>query len=287
MAKVTRSTTYIINSVDRVSSSDSNIDFRVQPYPRNALILSVELKYASIPFAFKNVTATYGNSIFLRVRLVPAGPFHDITITLPSYYYTIPQLVAEINTQLAAALVLIPTAVVIQFSISANNQYLELTSNTTGVTVISNHTNIPAHLRYVYVMLGLNAVNNSVFTFPSLSPLTLPFPFTQDLPFRYLLLYLDTFPSDIFTTHNVTASFFIDVSNYRPILSLSPTEIADNSTVVYFPETTCRQVIQYIENYPKMTSLRVVLLDQNNNSLIEHSHQREWNFALNIYFTNE
>ena len=274
--------TIIVRSSDRISPSDTNTYFHVNPYPRNALIKRIELEYVSLPFSFKNVTATYGRVIsFTAVK--PGGLTYLIALAIPEYYYTMPQLIAELNSVIAKQLTSFGAPYNISFSISPYNQFLQLntTDSTVTVTFEPSPTSTPT---YIFTLLGLDAQKNSVFNFNGATSMILPYSFTQDLPFRSVIISFDVFPNEVFITNGTSCEFYIDVSNYRPVLSISSTEIVDNKTVTYFPNFMNYQNIDLTGYNPKLTSMIVNIVDENGNSLAEHAEQRDWSFAIKLYY---
>lgn len=275
--------TFLLKSEDRVYGS--NTDLIIQPYPRELEIKSFKFEAANIPFPFKNITERYGNRITLQFH--SSSPLVNllVDIILPEHYYSIPQLLTAVNQSLADQLNPIQLSAI--FSISPFNNRVQI--NVTG-TLTSNPILFQSlvtsdyHGRtHMFSMLGLPTTTTDIGVLDSSNQftLTLPYSFTQDLPFRWIFITIEDVVNRLYTSNQLNTTFVVDVSQYRPPMSVNQTQIIDSKTLVYYPNNS---FIQYIE-YPvpfKLRQMNIHLTDENSNPITEHAENRNWTMLLKI-----
>lgn len=277
----------VINSRNRTIGG-TNTRFQVQPYPRVGTLTSAELIYCSTPFSFKNVTERYGNKLFIKLTPSLFFPvFYTMVIDIPQYFYTMPQLIQWINLEIARQITVHGIGITLNITISDKNHHLQIDGTPLDMQVefifdlAGSSTVLLPGKRYIYTMLGLPIDSISTFIFSG-TPHIFPYSFTEDIPFRYLLISLDTFPTGVSTTGDLIATFFVDISDYRPIITVSPTEIIINKTIVYYSRNTYQQKIDLYHSPKTLQWIGVSLTDENGYDITEHAQQRDWVFAMHI-----
>lgn len=262
--------------------SASQTDFYYDPVPKHVFVKRLQLMNCSIPFTFNNITTTYGNSLELTITpdtAVP-GTSYDITVTIPSQFFDIVQLIDYINYEIDVQRIALGIPVVISFSISGTkNNYLQINSS----SLVASVTITPPSLSYVLTMLGTPTTAATTYTFVTSYFATLPFPFTEKLPFRYVYIHIDPLPPCVYTSLQGNAHFVIPVDSYRPYIQRQNGSIQESIPVSYNYSAKFPQEVLYLSNITRIPLLHIRLTDEELNDLSEHSGNVEWNMALNVF----
>lgn len=272
----------VLDSRDRFSPTQTSVgDFVIDLIPKDGTITSLTLKHASLPFAFRNVTFTYGHQILLRVypdRTLPLN--HIIPIDIDPGYYSVSNLIAAINLQIAAALGTLGYPWTLTISFSSSNGILALNTTNQLVKVEFDPTVFDINLRYVYNMLGLSYLNITTISGYDVSGVfSLPFPFfaTQELPFRGILISMDVYPDDVFTTGRVSGLFFIPTHGYNALETLlsSPNHSAAHG-LAWNENMQFTQTVVFEQSLKNLQTVRVRLFDLRGNPLTEHFQENDF-----------
>lgn len=273
---------YVIKSQHRIPGrSLSNTDFYITPHPQNLYIRHIQLKYASIPFAFRNVTTTYGDSFSLSV--FDGVNTYNMTIVIAHAYYTIVQLVELINLAFLAEITLQSIPVIFSLSVSGRNNYLQL--NTSSLTAQFTFTPTPG-FSYISTMLGVDPSGPTLITFTSLFFSILPFPFTEALPFRSIYIHLDPLDPTCFTSLQSNATFVVPTDNYRPYITLPSGEVLQSSQVVFETQSNYEQDVFVYTTPQRFPTLHIRLTDEEQNDLSEHAGNTDWMMVLGVFGTD-
>ena len=275
--------TFLLKSEDRVYGS--NTDLQIQPYPRELLINSFTLKAVNLPFPFKNITERYGNRITLQFHSPSQLVTLLVDVVLPEYYYSIPQLLTAVNQSLADSLNPLQLSAV--FSISPFNNRIQLNvtgSLTSNPILFQSLVTADYHGRtHMFSMLGLPTVTTDIGVLDSSNQftLTLPYSFTQDLPFRWIFITIGDIANRLYSSNQLNTTFVVDVSHYRPPMSINQTQILDSKTLVYYPNTSYSQSIKFDIPF-KLRQMNVRLTDENSNPIDVHAENRNWTMLVKI-----
>lgn len=276
--------TVILNSRDRYSPETSTVgDFYIDLLPKDGRVTTLYLKYASFPFGFKNVTIKYGN--ILRMLVYPnktvAGHF-TFNITLDPGYYSIANLLLAINSQLANLLTIHLATFQLEFVFSQHQGRVALQTTNPVVKVEFDVSTLTYDTRYVYNMLGISNRSNTIITDYDVLGVTtqdMPYFATQELPFQCMMLSMDQYPDDIFSTSGVSALFTIPVHGYNALETLlasqshSTTHGIQWNVNMKFP-----QVVEVERSLSNVQTVRVRIYDDKGNGLDEHFQEN--NFML-------
>ncbi len=278
---------FVVKSADRLAGSKDQTDFSVETHPKHVLYRAISLKSCYIPFAFKNVTSTYGDTLHLRVTPDTAFPlvFYDIVVTLPHYYFAIDQLLQEINFQLAEAIISMAIPIVFSISLSGINNYLQINTSALTSSFTFYVTTLPDTSKtYIYQMLGLPTNGDITFTFSTLFFMLFPSAFSDDLPFSYLFVHIEQFPTSTYTTGTASTHFAIPTANYKPYI-VSGTSVTQNHPVNFEINTAFPQDIIIFRTPERLQRLQIKLTDDKQNSVVEHAGANEWSFILGVLGT--
>lgn len=273
----------VIFSKDRENGSKNQTDFRVQTYPKHVSFDEIELKSASLPFCFRNITSTYGSR--LRLNVVPNTSFpiinYTIDLVFQYQYLTISQFIQEFNVKLQEQFTLLGLgAFVVTLSVSGINNFLQLNSNLPNSQVHFYPTETIGGT-YLYTMLGLPTDATSSYTFGITYSHIFPNPFTDDLPFRYLFIYIDQLQSYTYLSNTTSTHFVIPVSNYRPYIT-NGAITEQNRPLVYEQAISFKQKIKTLRTLDKLKTLHIQITDELHNTIIEHVGSIEWSMVLGV-----
>lgn len=277
----------VVYSKNRQLGSLNQVQFKVPVYPKHILYRQVQLKSVFIPFAFKNITSTYGDRLIFRVtpdKTIPAV-FYDINIHLSHQYVTITQLLTEINAVIAENIVAQGIPIVFSFSLSGFNNKLQINTSSLMSQFDFTPNLLPEPLKsYIYRMLGLNT--DAITTFNTFNITGLyyhvnPHTFTDDLPFGFIYIQIDEFPYYTFSTDTTNTTFIVPVSHYKPYVTNGAT-VEQNNPVTLQSWLTYDQTITVRKTTEKLKTLTVTLTDEYHNSILEHAGNLEWGMVLDI-----
>lgn len=278
---------FAIFSRDRIAGSANQVDFSIETHPKHVLFKVITLKSCSIPFSFKNITETYGDTIIIRATPNTTTPifFYTLTIQLPHYYFTIEQLIQEINFKIAEEIIAQSIPFVFSVSFSGVNNYLQVNTSSLISSVEFRLLDLPDPSKsYVFQMLGLSTTQNSMFTNFGISGLYFELfgnAFTDDLPFSYLFIHIEQFPTSTYTTQISSSHFAIPTSFYRPYI-VNGTNVTQNHPVSFEINTNFPQDIYIFRTLERLQRLQIKLTDERQNSVLEHAGSNEWSFLIGV-----
>jgi hypothetical protein len=283
-----RTQTIVLNSRDRFSPEQNTVgDFRISLIPKDGIVQSLRLKYVSMPFAFRNVTYAYGNE--LQVVLYPdynnLGVFYTVTLVVPFGYYTIQSLIGELNALLAQQLALIAYPYNIQFIPSPQLGRIAIQTNSPTLRLDFNPSAYDISKRYIYTMLGLSVMSPIVFLWniPGTVYLNMPFFATQELPFAMIMINMDLYPDNVFTTNSVSALFTIPVHGYNALetlLSGGSHEITHG--IIWKEAQQFEQFVFFDRTIQNLPTVRVRLTDDRGNSMVEHFQENDFIMMFDV-----
>jgi hypothetical protein len=278
--------TIIINSKDRFSYDSTGVgDFQIALIPRDGTVKSMRLKYASLPFAFKNVTNAYGNTLVMRVYPDGGLPAHWVfTFIIPTGYYTIQSLIVEMNIQMASQLSFHLASFSVQFITSPQNGVIAIQSTNTLLKLEVIPSVVDSGKRYIYTMLGFSNRSNTILQWAfGISYLNLPFFATQELPFSSILINMDLYPDKIFTTSNNSALFVIPVHGYNAIETLLAGQQHDMKHGIQWNENDkFDQYVHFDRSLSNLQTIRIRLYDDKGNPLTEHFQENDYVLFIDI-----
>jgi hypothetical protein len=278
----TATQTVILNSRDRYEPDTNTVgDFYVDLLPKDGRVLSLSLKYASFPFGFKNVTLTYGNSI--RLLVYPDKnllPHYTFNIVLDPNYYSIASLLVAMNTQIADLLSIHGATFQMEFVFSQHNGKVALQTTNPLLQVVFDTSIFPYNLRYVYSMLGVsNRQNTTITNYDTLGVSTqdLPFFATQELPFQAILVSMDQYPDDVFSTSRVSGLFVIPVHGYNALETLLAGQSHSTTHGIQWNSNMkFDQIVQVERSLSNIQTVHVRLYDDAGNALTEHFQENDF-----------
>lgn len=279
----------LVNSKDRTQGYAYN--FRIQPYPRYLSLRSIELLYAYIPFQFKNVTAEYGFAVTLRFQARPLpSPLYELSLELPFQYYSTTQLITYINQALSTTFPPATLSAILSLDPYTNKIRVSVTGSITAADVeFSVIVDASYHGKtHVFYMLGLPTSTHlvGVLTAANSWSMRFPYPFSQEVPFKNIIVNFLNLPRYLNTTTCVSGSYLIDISAYRPAMTVNGSEVVENTPIVYKPMSDFRQVVVLQQpgdrSRPQwnITDMDIELIDENGKSIAEHVDNREWSMLL-------
>lgn len=278
--------TIIINSRDRFNPETTSVgDMTIALIPRDGYIQSMRLKYASLPFAFRNVTQAYGDTIVMRVfsdNTLPA--FWTFNFIIPDGYYTIQSLLTELNIQMASMLTTHAAPYSIQFIPSPSNGVIAVQTTNPLLKIEIDPTLVPLGKRYVYTMIGASNRTVTILTWAfGVSYINLPYFATQELPFASIMINMDLYPDKIFTTSRTSALFVIPVHGYNAIETLLAGQQHDMKHGIQWNENErFDQYVIFDQSLKNLQTIRVRLYDDRGNSLSEHFQENDYVLFIDI-----
>ncbi len=271
-------TSMIINSLDRVSGDAGKFTVTFNPSYRN--LCNLRLEKVTFPFAFNNITDTYGNVVTFGL-LSPAG---NVTVTIPiqNGFYTIENYLIFLNQQLVTAFTALGHTSPISLHLDTITNRISLVYNATFYTypsVVSISSGATPQTSHPLAMLGLPISGPTDFTFFA-GPVTqirqFPRPPSANLPITSVFIHIENLPSRVISTAHSSAQFSVEVHEATVSGELIQIPNTYQSRNDYFNE------INVPEQIFNCKELQISLTDQRGHSLYDQN-LGEW--SMKISFT--
>lgn len=274
--------TIVLNSRDRYTPSSTTVgDFYIDLLPKDGRVTCISLKYASFPFGFKNVTLLYGNT--LRILVYPNKNLvthYTFNIQLDPNYYSIASLLVALNAQIAYLLSIHGATFQMEFVFSQHQGRIALQTTNSLLKAEFDVVLFDYNKRYLYTMLGLSNRTNTIITDYDIVGSTtqdLPYFATQELPFQALMVSMDQYPDDVFTTNRVSALFIVPVHGYNALETLLAGQNHSTTHGIQWNENMkFPQVVVVERSLSNIQTVHVRLYDDAGNPLDEHFQENDF-----------
>lgn len=275
----------IIDSRSRLSGTPANFKVRFNPALKRVKKLTLQSTF--LPFNFNNVTSTYGNT--LRFTLNTSGPYFDTVnnIVIPVGFYTMSELLTTLNQQIIQYFSDLGYSSPISFSFSSIPNRVIINYNTSGGFDGATLTFIPPAFdptqlgfarNYLYLMLGLSGTTNTVYNYPLVATLynsVLSNPTTIQLPFSYILMFIEGLPAKVISSTQIASNFYIDIFS----ANLNGTELALPNN--FKAQRDYFNTVEIKDNFFNFAELTVTIVDNFGQSLDEQN-VTDWHFSFTV-----